>query len=182
MQSRETQITMVKWTNAGGQTKRANERSFVYRPPAWRRWRNVKTTYGWVEDELPRPTFQNAPPPPYCRMYCLFIIILLVNSFSWSLLVYVLHKKWNKAFSSPSRTKTGKKRTKKCNARAKLFCLIKLFFFDVLVTVRRKIEILDILNALFGNRFYLFNSMILFIWFFLFISLFIYLVAMGNLC
>ena len=45
MQSRETQITMVKLTNAGGQTKRANERSFVYRPPAWRRWRNVKTTY-----------------------------------------------------------------------------------------------------------------------------------------
>ena len=45
MQSRETQITVVKWTNAGGQTKRANERSFVYRPPAWRRWRKVKTTY-----------------------------------------------------------------------------------------------------------------------------------------
>ena len=45
MQSRETQITKVKWTNAGGQTKPANERSFVYRPPAWRRWRNVKTTY-----------------------------------------------------------------------------------------------------------------------------------------
>ena len=45
MQSRERQITMMKWTNAGGQTKRANERSFVYRPPAWRRWRNVKTTY-----------------------------------------------------------------------------------------------------------------------------------------
>ena len=40
---RETQITMVKWTNAGGQTKRANERSFVYRPLLWRRWRNVKT-------------------------------------------------------------------------------------------------------------------------------------------
>ena len=34
------------WTRTcGGQTKRANERSFVYRPPAWRRWRNVKTTY-----------------------------------------------------------------------------------------------------------------------------------------
>ena len=45
MQSRETQITMVKWTNAGGQTKPANEWSFVYHPPAWRRWRNVKTTY-----------------------------------------------------------------------------------------------------------------------------------------
>ena len=45
MQSRETQKTMVKWPNAGGQTKRANERSFVYPPPAWRRWRNVKTTY-----------------------------------------------------------------------------------------------------------------------------------------
>ena len=44
MRSRETQITMVQRTNAGGQTKRANERSFVYRPPAWRRWRNVKTT------------------------------------------------------------------------------------------------------------------------------------------
>ena len=29
MQSRETQVTMVKWTNAGGQTKRANERSFA---------------------------------------------------------------------------------------------------------------------------------------------------------
>ena len=37
MQSRETQITMVKSTNAGGQTKRANEQSFGYRPPAWRR-------------------------------------------------------------------------------------------------------------------------------------------------
>ena len=43
-----TQITMVKWTNAGGQTMRANERSFVYRPPAWRQWRNVKTTYTWT--------------------------------------------------------------------------------------------------------------------------------------
>ena len=41
----ETQIAMVKWTNAGGQTIQANEGSFVYRPPAWRRWRNVKTTY-----------------------------------------------------------------------------------------------------------------------------------------
>ena len=48
MQSRETQITMVKWTNAGGQTKRANERSFVYRPPTWWRWRNVKTTYCYI--------------------------------------------------------------------------------------------------------------------------------------
>ena len=37
MQYRETQITMVKRTNAGGQIKRANERSFVYRSPAW--WR-----------------------------------------------------------------------------------------------------------------------------------------------
>ena len=45
MQSRETQITMVKWTNTGGQTKRANEQSFVYPPPAWRWWHNVKTTY-----------------------------------------------------------------------------------------------------------------------------------------
>ena len=34
IQSQETQITVVKWTNAGGQTKRANERSFVYCPPA----------------------------------------------------------------------------------------------------------------------------------------------------
>ena len=34
MRPRETQITMVKRTNAGGQTKRANERSFVYHPPA----------------------------------------------------------------------------------------------------------------------------------------------------
>ena len=48
MHSRETQITMVKWTNAVGQTKRANERSFVYRPPAWRLWRNVKTTYNFA--------------------------------------------------------------------------------------------------------------------------------------
>ena len=50
MQSRETQITMVKWTNAGGQVKRANERLFVYRPPAWRLWRNVKTTYNAEKD------------------------------------------------------------------------------------------------------------------------------------
>ena len=40
---------MVKWTNAGGQTKGANEQSFVYRPPVWRQWRNVKTTYS-LED------------------------------------------------------------------------------------------------------------------------------------
>ena len=52
MQSRETEITMVKWTNAGGQTKRANERSFVYRPPAWRRWRNMKTTYLAIVEEM----------------------------------------------------------------------------------------------------------------------------------
>ena len=52
MQSRETQTTMVTWTNAGGQTKRANERSFVYRPPAWRRWRNVKTTYTVTTEQL----------------------------------------------------------------------------------------------------------------------------------
>ena len=45
MQSLETQIAMVKWTNAGGQTKGANEQSFVYRPPVWRRSRNVKTIY-----------------------------------------------------------------------------------------------------------------------------------------
>ena len=52
MQSRETQITMVKWTNAGGQTKGAHEQSFVYRPPAWRRWRNVKTTSeGFVKQD-----------------------------------------------------------------------------------------------------------------------------------
>ena len=37
MHPRETQITMVKSRNAGGQTKRANEQSFVYRPPVWRR-------------------------------------------------------------------------------------------------------------------------------------------------
>ena len=29
MQSRETQITMVKWTNAGGQTKRTNDLLFT---------------------------------------------------------------------------------------------------------------------------------------------------------
>ena len=27
------------------QSELLNERSFVYHPPAWRRWRNVKTTY-----------------------------------------------------------------------------------------------------------------------------------------
>ena len=37
---------MLKCTNAGGQTKRANERLFVCCPPAWRRRRNVKTTFG----------------------------------------------------------------------------------------------------------------------------------------
>ena len=36
-QSRETQIPSKQIT--------ANERSFVYHPPAWRRWCNVKTTY-----------------------------------------------------------------------------------------------------------------------------------------
>ena len=38
-------IAFNKCTNCGGQTKRANERIFVYRPPAWRRCRNVKATY-----------------------------------------------------------------------------------------------------------------------------------------
>ena len=50
MQSREAQTTMMKWTNSGGQTKRANERSFVYLPPAWRRWRDVKTTYREIRE------------------------------------------------------------------------------------------------------------------------------------
>ena len=40
-----------------------------------------------------------------------------------SLLVYVLHKTRNQAFSRRSRAKTGKKCTKKCDARAELwFC------------------------------------------------------------
>ena len=42
-----------------------------------------------------------------------------------SLLVYVLHKTRNLAFSRRSREKTAKKCTKKCAARAKLlFCLL----------------------------------------------------------
>ena len=54
-----------------------------------------------------------------------------------SLLVYVLHKTRNKTFSRRSRAKTGKKCTKKCDARAKLlFCLLNLLFFNVLVAVR----------------------------------------------
>ena len=66
-QSRETQITVVKWTNAGGQTKQANERSFVYRPPAWRRWRNVKTTYSGRS--LPFPLFRAFTPPPLPTLF-----------------------------------------------------------------------------------------------------------------
>ena len=50
-----------------------------------------------------------------------------------SLLVYVLHKTCNKAFSRRSRARTVKKCTKKRDARAKLlFCVIN---FDVLVAV-----------------------------------------------
>ena len=45
---------MVKWTNTGGQKKWANERSFVYRPPAWQRWRNLKTTYCSHPPQSPR--------------------------------------------------------------------------------------------------------------------------------
>ena len=52
-----------------------------------------------------------------------------------SLLVYVLHKTRNQAFSRRSRAKTGMKCTKKRDAPA--FCLLNLLFFsDVLVTVR----------------------------------------------
>ena len=50
-QSRETQITIAKWTNAGGQTKRANERSFVYRPPAWRRQTTTTTNVAWISSD-----------------------------------------------------------------------------------------------------------------------------------
>ena len=47
-----------------------------------------------------------------------------------SLLVYVLPKTWNKAFSRGSRSVTAKKYTKKRDARAKLlFCLVKLLLF-----------------------------------------------------
>ena len=50
-----------------------------------------------------------------------------------SLLVFVLHKTRNEAFSRPSRAKTEKKCSKKRDARAKLlFCLLNLVFFDVL--------------------------------------------------
>ena len=46
------------------------------------------------------------------------------------MLVHVLHKTQNYAFSRRSRAKTGKKCTKKCDARAKLlFCLFNLLFF-----------------------------------------------------
>ena len=38
--SNNGEINKCWWTN-----KRANELSFVCRPQAWRRWRNVKTTY-----------------------------------------------------------------------------------------------------------------------------------------
>ena len=62
MQSRETQITLVKWTNAGGQTKRANERSFVCRPPAWQRWRNVKSAF-W-------PEFSSSSPSWFLKLPC----------------------------------------------------------------------------------------------------------------
>ena len=41
----QTEITMMKCANAGGRTKRTNERSIVFRPPAWSRWHRVKTTY-----------------------------------------------------------------------------------------------------------------------------------------
>ena len=48
-----------------------------------------------------------------------------------SLLVYVRHKTRNQAFSRRSRAKTGKKCTKKCDARAKWsFCLLNLLFFS----------------------------------------------------
>ena len=54
-----------------------------------------------------------------------------------SSLVYVPLKTRNYAFSPRSRAKTGKKRTKKLDARAKLlFCLLNLLFIDVLVAVR----------------------------------------------
>ena len=47
-----------------------------------------------------------------------------------SLLIYVLHKTRNLAFSRRSRAKTGKKCTKKCDARTKLLlCLLNLLFF-----------------------------------------------------
>ena len=47
-----------------------------------------------------------------------------------SLLVYVLYKRRNQAFLRRSRAKTGKKWTKKCDARAKLlFCLLIYCFF-----------------------------------------------------
>ena len=77
---------MVKWRNAGGQTKRANEQSFVYRPPAWRRWRNVKTTYyvltnqawfvaqvrNWRRSPLPSRRWKVLPTLLIC---CLKIVI-----------------------------------------------------------------------------------------------------------
>ena len=47
-----------------------------------------------------------------------------------SLLVFVLHKTWNQAFSCGSCAGTAKKCTKKCDAFAKLlFCLVKLLLF-----------------------------------------------------
>ena len=93
MQSRDTQITMVKWTNAGGQTKRANERSFVYRPPALRRWRNVKTPY-WKGLLIHSSLWCNHRITFICGNYeeriahysiLVFVIFLLVLLFGWTL-------------------------------------------------------------------------------------------------
>ena len=56
------------WTN-----KTSNERSFVYRPPAWRRWRNVKTT---LKDTTTADSHENVALKSEFKFFSVSIVII----------------------------------------------------------------------------------------------------------
>ena len=74
-----------------------------------------------------------------------------------SLLVYVLHKTWNQAFSRVVVQLTAKKCTKKRDARAKLlFCLVKL----ILIWLSRRRRILNFLLSIWSVKNRIFSGQI----------------------
>ena len=69
------------------------------------------------------------------------------------MLVYIIHKMWNWAFSCGSPAVTAKKCTTKCDARAKLlFCLVKLLLFFISCPAPPHLKLSIIYNTLWSMR------------------------------
>ena len=163
MQSRETQITMVKWTNAGGQTKGADEQSFVYRPPAWRLWRNVKTTYS----EEPLLWSSRNAPAKETRMSWLHNLWRRYFCFLQTARPLLGSVTWDQVLCSFLRLVNRRTHKKKCTrAGSDLWCLARITtgYKRVSSVWGKKEFLLVVFNYIDNNRQPFFDFQFLMIW------------------